>query len=407
MLTLSPLILAYAMQAGSRKTHADGYSFELSAVQKLTDPGPETTITDMPRILSETEPCNDVPAGPCLVEELSTSIRSQLIPGTVALAYKLNVHGPGGFYKSLVDTQTRNSALILGTAVIALPSSCCGGALRVCAVIGGQTVSIGKASFDWGESLQSQSDESKAAGGTEDDASPCSSTALPWAAFFGDCIHDVLPVTSGFRVTLTFRIVADEKWADVPSDGALQASAAGGKVSTGISDSDRLITSNIARVLESIASRPLPAATFGILLSHKYTFGGATVAGLKGVDAALFAALEKAGRYSLTLQPVANCIERRGSAYDRKVTDTVHAFGLPEVDCLNKLPRLPWWERLDPVQTDPSSRNPFVRFFSPEKHVLPDAPPGELLKYDDFSKDDCDDDYVYFSIALVVAPRAV
>ena len=407
------------MQAVCRKTHEDGYSFELSVLQRLTahpQAGPETTTTDISRILAEKESCDDVPAGPCLVEELSASIRSQLIPGTVAVAYKLSVHGPEGFYKSLVDTQTRNSALVLGTTVIALQSSCCGGALRVCAVVGGQSVSIGKVTFDWGESLQARSEEGKAAGSTEDDALPCSSTALPWAAFFGDCIHDVLPVTSGFRVTLTFRIVAMGRRA-LCRGFASTATAAGGKVSTGtgFSGSTRLIASNIARVLESIASRPVPAATFGILLSHKYTFGGATVAELKGVDAALFAALEGAGCYCLTLRPVANRIERRGRASG--ITDTVHAFGLPEVDCLGISPKLPWWERPDPVQTDPTSRYPFVRFFSPEEHVLPDTPPGELLKYDDFSEADCwnrcngswtsEDDYVYFSIALVVAPRVV
>ena len=31
---------------------------------------------------------------------------------------------------------------------------------------------------------------------------------VQWAAFFGDCLHQVLPVTSGARVTLTYDLYA-------------------------------------------------------------------------------------------------------------------------------------------------------------------------------------------------------
>ena len=36
--------------------------------------------------------------------------------------YKLNVYGPGGFFKGHVDTPT-NSKKMIGTLVVALPSS--------------------------------------------------------------------------------------------------------------------------------------------------------------------------------------------------------------------------------------------------------------------------------------------
>jgi hypothetical protein len=63
--------------------------------------------------------------------------------------------------------------------------------------------------------------------------------------------------------------------------------------------------SYLARVLRAVADRPLPeAATFGILLSHKYTLSGVSEAYLKGADKILHATLLRA-RYSVTIRPVA------------------------------------------------------------------------------------------------------
>jgi hypothetical protein len=35
-------------------------------------------------------------------------------------------------------------------------------------------------------------------------------TVAQWAAFYSDCEHEVLPVTSGYRVTLTYNLYYDE-----------------------------------------------------------------------------------------------------------------------------------------------------------------------------------------------------
>lgn len=88
--------------------------------------------------------------------------------------YKLNVYGKGGFFKSHVDSPTEPG--MIGTVVVALPSEHEGGELIV----------------DKKEiSFSSKSKES----------------LIQYAAFFSDLPHEIKPVTSGFRITITFRLL--------------------------------------------------------------------------------------------------------------------------------------------------------------------------------------------------------
>ena len=96
----------------------------------------------------------------------STSIRAEL--------YKLNVYSTGGHFKHHVGTPC--SADMFGSLVVCLPSKFTGGAL----VIRHQGRQV---MFDWS-----------------------SSTATQWAAFYSDVEHEVLPVTSGHRITLTYNL---------------------------------------------------------------------------------------------------------------------------------------------------------------------------------------------------------
>ena len=96
----------------------------------------------------------------------STSIRAGL--------YKLNVYSAGGHFKPHVDTP--HSADMFGSLVVCLPSKFTGGAL----VTRHQGCQV---TFDWS-----------------------SSTATQWAAFYSDVEHEVLPVTSGHRITLTYNL---------------------------------------------------------------------------------------------------------------------------------------------------------------------------------------------------------
>ena len=101
--------------------------------------------------------------------------------GIRAELYKLNVYsGPGGHFKPHVDTP--RSASQIESLVVCLPVGFQGGELiiRHC----GQEVL-----HDW--STQ---------------ASSVNKPAIQWAAFYSDCEHEVLNVTAGQRVTLTYNL---------------------------------------------------------------------------------------------------------------------------------------------------------------------------------------------------------
>ena len=88
--------------------------------------------------------------------------------------YKLNIYSTGGHFKAHVDTP--RSKEMFGSLVVCLPSEFVGGAL-VTRHQGRQVT------FDWS-----------------------SSNTTHWAAFFSDVEHEVLPVTSGYRVTITYNL---------------------------------------------------------------------------------------------------------------------------------------------------------------------------------------------------------
>ncbi|KAK4147384.1 uncharacterized protein C8A04DRAFT_9024 [Dichotomopilus funicola] len=95
--------------------------------------------------------------------------------------YKMNVYsGPSAKFKTHVDTP--RSPWQFGSLVVCLPLEHQGGALEV--RHNGKTVT-----FDW----------SNAKG----DGKP---PAVGWAAFYSDCEHEVLEVTEGHRLTLTYNL---------------------------------------------------------------------------------------------------------------------------------------------------------------------------------------------------------
>ena len=93
--------------------------------------------------------------------------------------HKLNIYTTGGHFKAHVDTP--RSLSMIGSLVICLPSFFRGGQLIT--KHGGK-----KISFDWSATS---------------DYPPCK---LKWAAFYSDVEHEILPVTEGHRVTMTFNL---------------------------------------------------------------------------------------------------------------------------------------------------------------------------------------------------------
>jgi hypothetical protein len=240
---------------------------------------------------------------------------------------------------------------------------------------------------------------------------------LPWAAFYGDCVHEVLPVTEGLRVTITFGIMASEGGDDdmAPAPDAAASAAASGAAPPAVG-----AAAILARALAIIAARPEAASSFGILLSHKYTLGATAVGQLKGSDATLFSALADSGLYLLTLQPAAYHYHRYGG-YPGSGDDgggytshTVHAFGAPELVAIRLGCSDGFAGSSEAAAATPRIHIPFVRFSSPDAFVLPDATPGTLLKHASIESAEHtgnearagEDDYIYFSVALLIAPLA-
>ncbi|TMW59192.1 hypothetical protein Poli38472_007337 [Pythium oligandrum] len=99
--------------------------------------------------------------------------------GVRASLYKLNVYGPGGFFKSHVDTPRGGDTF--GTLVVCLPCEFTGGVLTV-------RHNNEDERLDWGAS------------------GFASANMLRWGAFFSDCEHWIDEVTSGYRITVTYNL---------------------------------------------------------------------------------------------------------------------------------------------------------------------------------------------------------
>ncbi|KAL7931711.1 oxidoreductase [Trichoderma chlorosporum] len=97
--------------------------------------------------------------------------------------YKLNIYsGPSGKFKPHVDTP--RSSMQFGSLVVCLPVEHEGGQLKV-------RHKGEQMTFDWS---------------TNQDRPSCA--GIHWAAFYSDCEHEVLEVTNGHRLTLTYNLYA-------------------------------------------------------------------------------------------------------------------------------------------------------------------------------------------------------
>ncbi|EJD48524.1 hypothetical protein AURDEDRAFT_35384, partial [Auricularia subglabra TFB-10046 SS5] len=94
--------------------------------------------------------------------------------------YKLNVYGAGSFFKSHRDTP--RSEHMFGSLVLTFATAHEGGSLVL------------------------RHDGAEVAHTTSDSSSFKSPYHVFWAAFFSDVEHEVLPVSSGHRVTLTYNL---------------------------------------------------------------------------------------------------------------------------------------------------------------------------------------------------------
>jgi hypothetical protein len=162
------------------------------------------------------------------------------------------------------------------------------------------------------------------------DAASSKTDEVQWAAFFGDCAHEVMPVTSGHRITMTFAIVrgVEPKFKETPY-GSDPVVASAPSVST----------KHIQAMLAHIAARPKAVNTFGILLAHKYTFTGVETNALKGIDGMLLDSLQAAG-YTVSVRPVIYRAHSIGQHWDNgdpgSASNVVYAFGADELEKICK-----------------------------------------------------------------------
>ena len=163
--------------------------------------------------------------------------------GVVAELYKLLVYDEGSFFVNHRDTE--KSAGMFATLIVALPSLHTGGELAV--RHRGRDVQLDLRSADFSE--------------------------LAWAAFYADCVHEVLPVTSGCRLVLVYNLLR-------PGKGRLPRPPSYDQETTAVGQLLRRWSESSAST-----SQYLPAKLV-YPLEHAYTPAELSFASLKGADAA-------------------------------------------------------------------------------------------------------------------------
>ncbi|KAL1716871.1 hypothetical protein EV715DRAFT_292755 [Schizophyllum commune] len=132
------------------------------------------------------------PAGYGLINTIRDQLLQEGAESTKQIAhevYRLNVYEQGSFFKPHKDTP--RSERMFGSLVITFPTPHEGGALVL-------RENGREWTFDYAAELTG------------------SSTKIAYVAFFGDIEHEVLPVTSGHRITLTYNLYFD----GLPGGGA-------------------------------------------------------------------------------------------------------------------------------------------------------------------------------------------
>ena len=190
----------------------------------------EQTLTD-PSVRDTWEIPSDLvtitgPRWAATLEGVLDEVRDQLgLPFSSRLEAELHamlVYGPGQFFLPHQDSE-KDDAMI-GTLVVTLPSSHTGGELIV---------------EHGGESIAYRSPKD----------------SLSFVAFYADCRHEVRPVKSGYRVTLTFNLLARSE--QCRASGAPARDCAAAREQTVWETAARLPSQTRARRLK--ARSPSPA----------------------------------------------------------------------------------------------------------------------------------------------------
>lgn len=194
-------------------------------------------------------------------QPLLQSTKELLAPKTAnvqAKFYKMLMYMQGDFFKPHKDTlrESRHFA----TLVVFLPSYYTGGELCV--------RHQGK-EFKYQHSLQDANEQ-------------IHPLRCQWVAFYTDCEHEILPVTSGCRVALTYNLFYNGTHApELPNVG----------------------TNPLLALLDKLYSKPF-TQSIGVLCAHQYSIASLSPTNLKGTDASLYFTLVNSGEYHIILDAV-------------------------------------------------------------------------------------------------------
>ncbi|RMX82586.1 hypothetical protein D0868_15797, partial [Hortaea werneckii] len=171
---------------------------EVESAEELLDPGPSGSVLEegVVAVAAARLRAKRAATPRVVTDLLRDKSRRILCRGLRAELYKLNVYsGPDGVFRSHVDTP--RSATQIGSLVVCLPVEFEGGVLAVRHQ--GQEVV-----HEWGTTTPATMTMTTT--NNNPVASAPAAPAINWAAFYSDCAHEVLPVHSGHRITLTYNL---------------------------------------------------------------------------------------------------------------------------------------------------------------------------------------------------------
>jgi predicted 2-oxoglutarate/Fe(II)-dependent dioxygenase YbiX len=178
--------------------------------------------------------------------------------------YKLLVYDKGSFFVSHRDTEKAPG--MFATLVLALPSQSQGGELVV-------------RHKERETRLDLRSDEP---------------SEIAYAAFYADCVHEVLPVTAGCRATLVFNLVRKSRGAaPSPPEYEAEVAQAAALLGTWARSKTEVVDGGAGGEDEAQLTEDLPAKIV-YPLEHAYTQAELSFQGLKGADAAVARLASKA-----------------------------------------------------------------------------------------------------------------
>lgn len=275
--------------------------------------------------------------------------------------YKLLIYEPGGFFVPHRDTEKVDG--MFATLVVALPSAHEGGALVV--RHGGEEVRL--------------------------DLRNDNLSRVTYAAFYADCVHELEPITAGYRLVLVYNLVRRGATVRPPEHGA----------------AIREVTTILRRWAASDEAPVKALCT----LAHRYTPAALSFAGLKNGDAAMAHVLTAAANAAdCELHLAMISVEESGTAepvyggrgYGRRERRDADEFEIIEV--LDRVEQIVGWVRPDDEPADLPSL-PWTAAEVVPAGALDDVQPDEETFTEATGNEGGSFERSYRTAALILWPR--